>query len=93
MDITPENARSLVGKLAALDLADGERALLDTVFVAAGGDEVSGFLDKSSPKNTGVTQGYTEVEWTYMKSIDGLMGGSSGRPGTKGWIDVLSVDW
>ncbi len=87
MEITPDDARSLVGKLAALELSDGERALLDTVFVSAGGDEVAGFLDKSSPKNS---LGYTEVEWTYLKSIDGLMGGSSGRPGTKGWIIIES---
>lgn len=68
MDVTRDDARNLVAKLAAMDLTDGERALLDAVFIAAAGEQdVSGF--GFAPAGTS----YTEVEWTYLTALDGLV--------------------
>jgi hypothetical protein len=85
--ITQTDAENLASKLAALELTEAERVLLDAVFAVSAENEVSGFqLDKSSTKLTlGYTEvewtfkdprpsKYTEVEWTYLKGIGGLRG-------------------
>jgi hypothetical protein len=85
--ITETDAENLASKLAALDLTEAERTLLDAVFAVSAESEVSGFeLDTSSPMVTrGYTEvewtfkdprpgKYTEVEWTYLKGIGGLRG-------------------
>jgi hypothetical protein len=43
---TADDVRSLAAKLEALELTDGERAVLDTVLDAAAGDEVAGYEDR-----------------------------------------------
>lgn len=91
MKISTDTSASLGDKLAGLDLTDEEGVLLTMLLTQNRGDEVEGFR-QPQPEQKGVTLGYTEVEWTYLKPVLGpLPGAWKVEEGTKG--AYTEVEW